>query len=312
MLSLWFALVGCSATWEIAPGWSSTIFDSGTDVCTTTLVSAQPMGEGVNRHRVVTVELTPDRLSGPFEVELEVEMDTVQGPVSVPGSVLLFDGPFVQLRFVPDQPFAPLTRHVVRTFTPSCGLLHSHEFVTNEIGLPVLDPTEAIGVTFVGNLANASFNRPPTGHPLLGPTGAVEFVITDLDPKAERIVLQVQRQSLDPYKQAETPPVTLIGRWTNPSFAVFGAEFPLYIGDGIPVELAFPSLSGDLSPDRRQLAGLAVEGVLDLRTVSFGDATTSELCTAVAAEGVCEPCEDGTTACTSTVFRDWNALRLAP
>ncbi|MEN0061671.1 MAG: hypothetical protein AAGA48_05940 [Myxococcota bacterium] len=311
MLGLWSALLGCSGTFEVDQNWPSAPWDTGFPwVCTTTLVSWSPIGEDVNRHRVVTVDLPPERLIEALEIDLLVEMFSSRaGWLPVSGSTYVTDSSAaIRLQFSPDVPFAPLTRHRVVARSPACDPLVVFEFQTNEIGARVQNPEEALGQVFVGNTANASLTQPASAGPYFGPTGPVRFVIDNIDPVSETFGMTASRQPLDIYKDSE-PPVPLFGRWSNPGFNVSGPVFPLHVGPGLPVEIRNATLSGDLSPDRQQLAGLVLRGTLDFRQLTLG-ADAEELCAEFTESGLCDPCEDGTLNCAVAEFRDWAAQRV--
>ncbi len=310
MLAWWLALWGCSATLEAPTVTGPTSWDTGTASCGTAVLSTGPTGAEVNRHRHVTIDLPPDSLLEAYDVDVAVERDTFRGWETVPGTSTVREGPIVRVEFVPDAPLAPLTDHAVVARTPDCDQLVAFAFTTSPIGLPVEDPVEALGHPFVGNAANASLSTGKPTTPELGPTGAVQFVIQDFDLGRGGISMTARREPLDIYQDVEDP-VYLEGLWNNPSFELQGERFPLHLVDGRPVDLQQATLTGDLSPDRRQLAGLAVRGTLDLRTLGLG-AATEDLCATLAQRGECVACGDGEPLCVVTEFRDWTAQRIDP
>jgi len=304
MSAWWFALLGCGAT-GLTTGWPTGPYDTATPDCATPVVGTSPSGGAVSRHRRVTVDLPVDRSVVGHSVDISVERETPRGLEAVPGTVDAHHGAVVRVEFVPLEPLVPLTRHAVRASTPDCGVIAAFEFTTSEIGLPVDDPREAVGHPFVGNAANAS----QVGRELvdvdLAPTGAIRFVIEDLS--ARSIVMTSTRQPLDVYQGAD-PPVYLVGEWTNPSFRLFGERFPMHLVGGMPVDLTDVEFTGDLSPDRRQLAGLVVRGTLDLRAIDPSNPT--DLCADLAEDGDCRECGDGEPLCVVAQFRDWAAQRV--
>lgn len=313
MWGLWFALSGCGVTLENDESrWPTSQWDTAVKVCTTTVVLTAPTGDDVNRHRDIAIDLPPDRHTEAKQIELYVDRFA---PVSqswkpVPGRVELLDGAFLRVQFVPDAPLHPLTEHRVVASSPACPNLVEYTFTTNDIGVTVLDPEEAVGQPFVGNAANASLTLPGRATSYLEPTGAVRFVIEALDESNGVITMGVRRQPLDIYKDVEAP-VPLEGSWNNPTFVLTGSQFPMHLAGGVPVELRDVVFQGDLSPDRKQLAGLLVRGTLDMRALS-SNYDKAELCAQMSATGQCEDCEDGQPFCTLAEFRDWTATRLAP
>ncbi|MEO0604835.1 MAG: hypothetical protein AAF211_25610 [Myxococcota bacterium] len=311
MLAWWLVLWGCSATFDIPSDWGSSQWDTATPPCDTTVVATGPVGDAVNRHRHITVDLAPDNLDQAFEVEIDLERDTFRGWETVAGQLEIIEGPVIRVEFVPKDPLLPLTRHAVRAHTERCGPIVEYEFFTSEVGLPVEDPVLAIGLPFVGNAANATLTTSSEARPLLAPSGNIQFVIEDVSEFSTGITLSVQRQPLDIQSPAEDV-VLLGGTWDNPTLEnMRGDSFPMYMADGIPVELHDPVLTGDLSPDRRQLAGIRVMGELDVRQLS-PMIDPDELCSLLSSTGVCKTCVDVQPYCAMVEFRDWTAQRFDP
>jgi len=302
------ALLGCSATSTLDDVWTSPSWDTGASPCATTVLGTSPTGDQVDRHRRITLDLPPDNILEAHEITITVEMDTFRGWEAVPGTVSVLEGPVVQVEFDPREPLAPLTRHAVRATSPGCDTLVEFEFTTSEIGEPVDDPLDAIGLSYVGNVANASLARSDGEGPYLGATGAILFVIQDIDESSETMALSTRREPLDIY-EPPSPPVVLAGRWRNPTFEIEGPTFSLYLANGLPIELQDVTVTGDLSPRLDQLAGLVVQGTLDLRTLSLSE-EASYLCSVLGEDGQCVPCSDGERLCTVTELRDWAAQRI--